>query len=209
MESVEDDVIYGAEYDRPVVKAFASDSLGFDPEEILRGMNAGVYKESDPAPFVKDATIGTFTNQHNTNINQMERGYKVVKLSELAKNLGLPSSKGYKTKDYLQLVIEKIEENGYRFVQFLQLVDVLYVITQQVPASTVSHVTLPPEEFRPEQEIAQHYGYGDEVLDSQLKESTKVQEREPVTEEPPELAGVKKRDHLKKSMKKKPLPWEK
>ncbi len=208
MESVEDDVIYGGSYEVPTVKVFASDSLGFDPEKILRGMNTGVYRESDPMP-VMDATIGTFTNQHNTNINQMERGYKVLKLSELAKNLGLPSSKGYKTKDYLSLVIEKIEDNGYRFVQFLQLVDILYVITQQVPASTVSHVTLPPEEFRPEQEIAQHYGYGDEVLDSQLRESTQVQEREPVTEEPPELAAVKKRDHLKKSMQKKPLPWEK
>ena len=150
----------------------------------------------------------------------MERGYKVVKLNELAKELNLPSSKGVKTRDYLELVINAVEERGLRFVQFLQLVDVLYVIIQKVD-QPIRHVTQPAEKFRPEEEIRRHYhpeenrvGYEDDVLNERVKESfaenvPPVQEREEVTEAPPELEEMKKRDHLKKEMDKPKLPWQK
>ena len=178
-------------------------------QEFIEAMARG----KDAAEIVRDATTGYFINTGNTNTNKMERGYKVLKLQDLASQLKLPSSKGMKTKDYLALVINAVEDTGLRFVQFLQLVDVLYIIVQKVEhkQQKVQHVTLPPEKFRPEEEISRHYGYGDPVMDSQLEESTgiEVQEREPVTEEPPELEEVKKRDHLEKNLEKKPLPWKK
>lgn len=177
-----------------------------DPELALKAMQLGM----SPGEMIKDATTGTFLG--NTNNKQMERGYKVLKLNELAKELGLPSSRGTKTKDYLRMVIDAIEDYGLRFVQFLQLVDVLYVIVQKVEhgQQPIRHVTLPPEEFRPEEEIAQHYEAKDPMVDQQISESVAPpEEREPVTEEPPELEQVKKRDHLKKTMTKEKLPWQK
>lgn len=149
----------------------------------------------------------------------MERGYKVLKLNELAKELNLPSSKGIKTKEYLELVINTIEERGLRFVQFLQLVDVLYVIIQKVEIP-IRHVSQPAEKFRPEEEIERHYnykenksGYEDEVLNQRVRESheeNKAQKRDDIIEAPPELEEVKKRDHLQKEMNKvQKLPWQK
>ena len=136
----------------------------------------------------------------------MKRGYSVLKLSELASQLSLPSSKGYKTKDYLEHVIGQIEDNGYKFVQFLQLVGVLYVIVQKM-------LTNQPNQLRSAEEIEAHYSpppKGNAKNVRKLKEKVEpVQERETVTEAPPELENVKKRDHLKKTMKKNPLPWEK
>jgi len=133
-------------------------------------------------------------------------GYTVLKLADLAKEIGLPPSKGMKTKDYLELVIDQVEKKGLRFVQFLQLVDILYVITQKVPRreTPIKHVTLPPEAFRPEEEIRAHYA--EPLLNQQVREST---ERESVTEAPPEMAELQKRDHLKKNLEKKDLPWKK
>ena len=172
-----------------------------------------LHHAKSPEEIVRDATTGFY---FNTNTQKMRRGYKVVKLNELAKELQLPSSKGTKTKDYLELVINEVENKGYRFVQFLQLVDVLYVIVQKVPAK-IRNQTLPPQEFRPEEEIRRHYeqdpdptGYGDPVLDQQLSESVAPpEERDPVTEEPEEMADIKSRDHLKKEMDKPKLPWQK
>jgi len=144
----------------------------------------------------------------------MKRGYNVLKLSELATQLKLPSSKGYKTRDYLGLVIDKIEDSGYNFIQFLQLVDVLYVIIQKRPAK--------PDPITRNEEVKDHYDSPyekepvqepvrrDELIETQTAESVReVAEREPVTETPPEMEKLQKRDTLKKSMNKKPLPWEK
>lgn len=185
----------------PYIATYSGAEL-IDPEMALKAMNMGM----SPGEMIIDATTGTYANINK----QMKKGYIVLKLAELAKQLSLPSSKGKKTKDYLELVIEEVENKGYRFVQFLQLVDVLYVIVQKVPVQKLNQQTLPPEKFQPEEEIERHYGYKDPVLNQQLQESiAPPEEREKVTEEPPELAEVKKRDHLKKSMKKNPLPWEK
>ena len=144
----------------------------------------------------------------------MKKGFTVLKLSELATELGLPSSKGHKTKDYLELVISQIEGGGFRFVQFLQLVDVLYVIIEKVEHSQsgVKHVYLPPDEFNPDQEIRNHYSPPPISSASPTPNAPvvkEVQEREMVTEAPAELEELKDRSHLKKSMKKNPLPWEK
>ena len=141
----------------------------------------------------------------------MKRGYDVLKLAELATQLKLPSSKGYKTRDYLGLVINKIEDSGYNFIQFLQLVDVLYVIIQE-KEKVKGNITV-------DEEIQSHYEpyektsnlkRKDPIIEHQMKESVReVAEREPVTETPPEMEILQQRDHLKKSMKKNPLPWEK
>jgi hypothetical protein len=147
--------------------------------------------------------------------NNMKKGYIVSKLADVAREFNFPSSKGYKTSDYLELVIKEVENKGFRFIQFLQLVDVLYIIienpeeTKKIP---VNHVTLPADEFRAEEEIESHYAnHPDPVINQQIKESnaTPVRERESVTEAPPELEQVKSRTHLKRAMKKNPLPWEK
>jgi hypothetical protein len=145
---------------------------------------------------------------HNTD---KMNGYTVLKLADLAKEIGLPPSKGMKTKDYLELVIDKVEKKGLRFVQFLQLVDVLYVITQKVVrgGTPIQHVTLPPEKFRPEEEIKEHYNvshYAEPLLNQQVREST---ERSPVIEPSPEMEELQKRDHLDKNLVKKDLPWKK
>lgn len=145
------------------------------------------------------------------NKNKMKDGFTVSKLSDLAKDLKLPSSKGHKTKDYLELVINQVEASGYRFVQFLQLVDVLYVITEKVKVKqTPFQQHKPPERFRPDEEIRDHYNHPDPVINQQVKESTtpEVQRRSNVTDSSPELEKVKSRKHLEKSMKKNPLPWE-
>lgn len=157
--------------------------------------------------------------QYKSKVEQMNKtGYTVLKLSDLVNQFGLPSSKGHKTKDYLELVIKEIEDRDFRFVQFLQLVDILYVIVQAVSHAqkTMNHVNIPPDKFRPEEEIHEHYAvratppHPDPVLNQQINESTHtVPDREPVTEAPEELAELKNRDHLKKSMKKNPLPWDK
>lgn len=183
-----------------------------------------IRKESDPyfsysgayAAMMQtpDATIGNNISQYNTQ-NTMKKGYTVSKLADLAREFNFPSSKGYKTKDYLELVIKEVENKGFRFIQFLQLVDVLYIIienpeeTKKIP---VNYVTLPPDKFRAEEEIEAHYvNHPDLIINQQIKESnaTPVRERESVTEAPPELEQVKSRTHLKRAMKKNPLPWEK
>jgi len=180
-----------------------------DVAEVIRaqrrmhGTSAPAYRETEPlTPYI------------NYNQNEMKKGFTVLKLSELATELGLPSSKGHKTKDYLELVINQIEGAGFRFVQFLQLVDVLYVIIEKVEhkQSGIKHVYLPPDGFDPDQEIRNHYNIPDapSAPPSQKAPIVKeVQEREMVTEAPPELEEIKNREHLKKSMKKNPLPWEK
>ena len=146
--------------------------------------------------------------------DKMKKGYTVLKLADIASELGLPSSKGYKTKDFLELVINEIEKKDLRFVQFLQLVDVLYIIIEKVERkeTPIKHVTLPPDKFRAKEEIEAHYaGHPDPIINQQIQESnaTPVRERESVTAAPPELEEVKSRNHLKKAMKKNPLPWEK
>jgi len=150
--------------------------------------------------------LNDYISQNNTQ-NKMKKGFTVLKLADLARELGLPSSKGHKTKDYLELVINQIEGAGFRFVQFLQLVDVLYVIIDNVERkqTSVQHVYLPPDQNNPAQEIKNHYD-PPPVATPVVK---KVQEREAVTEAPPELEEIKNRKHLEKSMKKNPLPWEK
>ncbi len=159
------------------------------------------------------------SNRNKPKVEQMNKtGYTVLKLADLVNQMGLPSSKGYKTKDYLELVIKEIEDRDFRFVQFLQLVDILYVIVQAVnhASKKVNHVNLPPDKFRAQEEIHEHYAvrgtppHPDPVINQQINESTHtVPERESVTEAPEELAELKSREHLKKSMKKNPLPWEK
>jgi hypothetical protein len=143
---------------------------------------------------------------HNTN-NMND--YSVLKLADLAKEIGLPSSKGFKTKDYLELVIRQIEEKGLRFVQFLQLVDVLYVITERRGSFSnrgpvLNTVHLPSDPFRADEEIRAHYA--EPILNQQVREST---ERPAVLESPPEMAELQKRDHLNKNLVKKDLPWKK
>ena len=149
--------------------------------------------------------LNDYISQNNTQ-SKMKKGFTVLKLADLARELGLPSSKGHKTKDYLELVINQIEGMGFRFVQFLQLVDVLYVIIENAERkqTPVQHVYLPPDQFNPDQEIQNHYA--PPVATPVVQE---VQDREMVTEAPPELEELKNREHLKKSMKKNPLPWEK
>ncbi len=165
-------------------------------ERRLTGYSAPSYREAEPlAPYI------------NNNEKTMKKGFTVLKLSELATQLRLPSSKGHKTKVYLELVINQIEGKGLRFVQFLQLVDVLYVIVEKVESqqSGIPHVYQPADKFRPDEEIQVHYAVHDTPPTPAVPV---VQERELVTEAPPELENIKKRDHLKKSMKKNPLPWE-
>lgn len=158
--------------------------------------------------------LNDYISKNNTQ-NKMKKGYTVLKLADLAAELGLPSSKGYKTKDFLELVINEIEKKDLRFVQFLQLVDVLYVIIEKVERkeTPVQHVVQPAEKFRAAEEIEAHYAnHPDPVINQQIRESTNmnpVKERESVTEAPPELERVKSRSHLKQAMKKNPLPWEK
>lgn len=201
METVEDDVIdYGyAAYPEGGATPYKESYIpSTEMEDKLDKLVKLDFKNVDSKGI---PTI----NKLNTNQNKMKRGYSVLKLSELASQLSLPSSKGYKTKDYLEHVIGQIEENGYKFIQFLQLVDVLYVIVQKMPSNQ-------PDQLRPEEEIKAHYSPPSPGNAKNIRKPTEkvepVQERETVTEAPPELENVKKRDHLKKSMKKNPLPWE-
>jgi len=133
---------------------------------------------------------------------QMEKQYKVVKLNELASSLKLPPNSGMKSNEYLELLISEIERRGYRFVQFLQLVDVLYVIIDV--AGLVTHVTLPPEKFRPEEEIAAHYNPSKK---ERGKKAEPPMEKKEKFEEA--LEAVKSRDHLDKNMSGVKLPWKK
>jgi len=137
------------------------------------------------------------------NKEEMERQYKVMKLNELASSLKLPSSKGQKTIDYLEFVISEIEKRGYRFVQFLQLVDVLYVIIDV--AGYIQYVNLPEEKFRPEEEIRDHYNPPAAKF-SRKKEEIPVPQNEKFEEA---LDAVKSRDHLNKNMSGAKLPWKK
>jgi hypothetical protein len=164
---------------------------------------------STDAPFYTEQEPLTGIINHNK--IKMKKGFTVLKLADLARELNLPSSKGQKTKDYLELVINQIEGTGLRFVQFLQLVDVLYVIIENAERkqTSIQHVYLPADEFNPEQEIRNHYTPPPAVTPASTPVVQEVQEREMVTEAPPELEELKNRDHLKKSMKKNPLPWEK
>jgi hypothetical protein len=155
------------------------------------------------SPFYPE-TPETYEKQRQKQI-KMEREYKVVKLNELAVSMKLPSNKGHKTNEYLEIVIEAIESKGYRFVQFLQLIDVLYVIIDTAGYKSVNHVIQPLEKFRPEEEIHDHY------FPPTKKTSKKSEEPESeVTVKFEEaLDAVKSRDHLNKNMSGAKLPWKK
>jgi len=180
-------------YDKRLAEAIRADRRKYDTD-------APFYTEQEP-----------LTGIINHNKIKMKKGFTVLKLADLARELNLPSSKGHKTKDYLELAINQIEKTGLRFVQFLQLVDVLYVIVENAERkqTPIQHVYLPPDEFNPDQEIRNHYTPPPAVTPVSTPVVQEVQEREMVTEAPPELEELKNRDHLKKSMKKNPLPWEK
>lgn len=130
---------------------------------------------------------------------QMERQYKVMKLNELAAHLNLPSSKGHKTTDYLEFVINEIEKTGYIFVQFLQLIDVLYVIIDT--SGKVRQVNLPMEKFRPTEEINDHYNPPQPAKKETVAEPHENFEKA--------IEAVKSRDHLDKNMRGAKLPWKK
>jgi hypothetical protein len=135
----------------------------------------------------------------------MKNNYKVLKLNELADQLGLPSSKGYKTKDYLELVIGEIEDRGYRFVQFFQLIDVLYVIINTGVPKETPYV----EEFNPTAEIRNHYRPV-QLIDEKPQTKRKVEkEAETANVAEEALDNIKKRDHLDKNLKAAALPWKK
>ena len=134
----------------------------------------------------------------------MDRGYKVLKLNDLVKQLGLPSSKSYKTTDYLELVINSIEKTGLRFVQFLQLVDVLYVVVQKVGVTSNESYSTRMErtEVKRVKEIPKEYQTNSSNI---TKKESSVSEK---MEYPEELKEVKQRDTLDKSMSKNKLPWQ-
>jgi len=141
-------------------------------------------------------------HEKHKNNQRMKNEYKVLKLNELGPQLGLPSSKGYKTSDYLELVIQKIEASGYAFVQFLQLIDVLYVIINT--AGKLNYVNLPPEEFNPEKEIRDHYNPKPSSGKKKKEEPVEVHE-----EFQKAMEVVKDRETLQKNMHGVKLPWKK
>jgi hypothetical protein len=140
----------------------------------------------------------------------MNRGYTVLKLRDLVKKLGLPGSKDFKTTEYLELVINSIEERGLRFIQFLQLVDVLYVIVQREDQSSrpsrSSNTSRPePTMSRPvKTEVSSRKTDFGEVITA--KTERQVSEK---MDYPEELKEVKQGDTLKKELNKNPLPWQK
>lgn len=149
--------------------------------------------------WAKVSLDGVFVEKKKQKEKKMERGYKVIKLNELAAHLGLPSSKGYKTTDYLELVINEIEKTGYIFIQFLQLIDVLYVIIDT--SGKVRQVNLPMEKFRPTEEINDHYNPPQPAKKETVAEPHENFEKA--------IEAVKSRDHLDKNMRGAKLPWKK
>lgn len=100
-----------------------------------------------------------------------------MKMADAVKFLGLPSSKGYGTPEYLGMIIDKVEQLDYRFIQFLQLVDILYVIfdrrTQQI-----KQVQLRTQGFSPKEEIDRHYGNRDtEDVQKYINKDHRVHEK--------------------------------
>jgi len=142
--------------------------------------------------------------EKHKNNQKMKNGYKVIKLNELGPQLGLPSSKGYKTSDYLELVIQRIEESGYAFIQFLQLIDVLYVIINT--AGKTNYEALPPEEFNPEKEIRDHYSPKSSGKPSKKQKEETVEVHEEFQKA---MEVVKDRETLEKNMHGGKLPWKK
>lgn len=127
----------------------------------------------------------------------MKRGYIVTKLSELAKELNLPSSKGYSAAEYLEFVIEQVELKGLLFVQFFQLVDVLYIIVKKKEA-----VASRPEDNRGhEKTLTSEAPRG--KTDISIEKSDKPEIQNSDTE------LFKHQETLKKSMDKPSLPWQK
>jgi len=158
------------------------------------------YEESNISNL--DKKIEEIIKQ-SLNKNKMKRTYKVLKLNELADQLGLPSSKGIKTKDYLEMAIGEIEDRGYGFVQFLQIIDALFVIID-TSVSAPKEIFSGPDKFEPEVEIQNHYNHTKTVLPV----SPPIEKMEKV-EKDASLENIKKRDHLEKNLKTANLPWKK
>jgi len=131
----------------------------------------------------------------------MDKGYRILKLKDLVKQLRLPSSKSFKTTEYLTYVIEAIEDAGFRFVQVLQLVDVLYVIVQKVPQ----------EEYIPVKYTSQTKKTPTRAkVEPEIREEFKIEA--PKTKSVPEKKEISieiEQVDLKKSMDKPKLPWQK
>jgi hypothetical protein len=130
----------------------------------------------------------------------MKNEYRVLRLSELVSQLRLPSSKGLRTHQYLERVIGEIENNRLKFIQFLQLIDVLYVIIQ-VPDTSV-----PADKFRPEEEIRNHYNPPSSKQNTSGPDAIETDSAEKFEEA---IVAVKSRDHLTKNMSGARLPWKK
>lgn len=56
----------------------------------------------------------------------MKSKYKILPLQDIAKQLNIKSNK--KLTEVLIDVIEGIENTGYKFIQFIQIVDTIFVI---------------------------------------------------------------------------------
>jgi hypothetical protein len=140
------------------------------------------------------------------------KNHKVIKLSDLANKLGIRRAGGISNEKYLEYIIEEIQKNGLVFVQFFQLMDLVYVIllpgdeiqsvNDKLSEKDVQFVNLPADPFRPDEEIRNHY--------NPPASSAKTPDPQPVfaAEENP-IENIKKRDHLDKNLKASPFPWKK